>query len=323
MVQLLLPHVLSEEQKMVHLHRLTLNFLTYTTTASLICTSLFATIQVQAAMAPDAERRINVPRVEQKRARGNFRKINSADDRVLTTDSSSDEGLSEAAGEASPDTTSESAKTDTAPPTLEDPFAYSSSSSGNTGRYDHTKLGIDFHGGLTFAKLGGSGTDGRNISNTVGFELGAGYDYEFHPNFAVHPEFNFVQKGFSIVENGIESTINTYYIEIPVLFKAAKDVDSGKARINGVLGPAIAFNLGNSFEAKTSNGTPIRVNSVDTDMNSVDFGLLFGAGVEVPVETRYAISADLRYDLGLATMGHSSTGDLKNRALLLLVGFKF
>jgi opacity protein-like surface antigen len=193
-----------------------------------------------------------------------------------------------------------------------------------SNRFDHTTTGIDFHGGLSAATLGGSAVQSEDALKTnLGFEVGAGYDYELSSFFSARPEVNLIQKGYAVkFAEGIEGCLSMYYIEVPLLLKASSDM--GGFRPNLVAGPAVAVNVGNTAEIHTTdNSASISGSSSDTGFKKVDYGFQFGGGVEVAANSHNAITADFRYDLGLANINKSSGGDVKTRAMLFTMGFKF
>jgi hypothetical protein len=194
----------------------------------------------------------------------------------------------------------------------------------STSRYDHTHLGLDVHGGLSVANLSGPAvsSSGYSIDNNYGFTMGGGYDCELSSNFAVRPELNFVQKGFSVPVDNVRASLNMYYLEMPLLLKGSTDM--GSIRPNLVAGPAVGVNVGNSVTARSSDGNAsVKVDSVDTGLKKLDYGFQMGGGVEIPTDSQNAITADIRYDLGLANINGDSGGEIKNRAFLFTMGFKF
>lgn len=192
-------------------------------------------------------------------------------------------------------------------------------------RFDHTSTGIDIHGGLSLATLGGTAIKSEDsLKSNIGFEIGAGYDYELSSTFSARPEINLIQKGYGVsYGDGVDGSFNMYYIEVPLLMKASTDI--GNIRSNLVAGPSVAVNVGNTVEAHYQNSSySVSADSSDSGFKKLDYGLQFGGGVEVPTNNSNAIVADLRYDLGLANIyKYSADGQVKTRTLLFTMGFKF
>jgi hypothetical protein len=57
-----------------------------------------------------------------------------------------------------------------------------------------------------------------------------------------------------------------------------------------------------------------------TSTKSLDFGLVFGAGIDVGIG-KGAITGDFRFDLGLTDLQDGTGGSIKNRAFEILLGY--
>ena len=96
----------------------------------------------------------------------------------------------------------------------------------------------------------------------------------------------------------------------------------GETRFFVIAGPQLSFKL--SCKSK-STGVAEKdcqdASAPKSGPKSTDFGVVFGAGVSFG-----RLSASIRYDLGLANLSQfTDTGDptIKNKAILLLIGFSF
>jgi hypothetical protein len=58
------------------------------------------------------------------------------------------------------------------------------------------------------------------------------------------------------------------------------------------------------------------------NVKKVDYGIQFGTGIEFPVNHDNAITADIRYDLGLANIDKDPGATTKTRVFLFMMGFK-
>lgn len=153
------------------------------------------------------------------------------------------------------------------------------------GDFDHTKVGI-----------------------AGGFFVTAGLS----PRFAVQPEILFVQKGG---KNDVDDqSIRISYIEIPVLLKLRVPT-KGIVSPNLYAGGAVDIKAGCSVKSATTSDC----GTFGASIKSTDFGVVFGAGVDI---RRAVITA--RYVLGLSKFdSQPPTDDVKNSAFYLLAGWAF
>ncbi len=218
------------------------------------------------------------------------------------------------------------------------------------------KMGFGIKGGLNFSTLSGDFTPSTttlNKESVTGYNIGA-YGYlGFNPLLALEAEVNYTQLG--VKYSGIVSQIGTSttsitsnltynYIQIPILMRLQTGFSDFK--VWGNVGPYVGLSLGGnnkSLETKVIGGiagnitnlTPIDVplKSGD-DIQSVDFGVMAGAGIGYKVGPGY-ITFDARYVLGLnksfnsLTLGTTANSltvnydDLKNRSIVLNLGYLF
>ncbi|WP_410877791.1 porin family protein [Myroides sp. DW712] len=152
--------------------------------------------------------------------------------------------------------------------------------------------------GLNMSNL--SGAD--NTKSKTGFHVGALAEIFINEKFSVQPEVLYSSQGAK--GKGSDSAkFNLDYINVPIMAKYyVMDGLSVQA------GPQIGFN--------------VKAEAGDVDVkdliNTVDFGLNFGAGYELPM----GVFFDARYDLGL-TKVYKEGKSIKNGVFQLSVGYKF
>jgi hypothetical protein len=158
------------------------------------------------------------------------------------------------------------------------------------------------------------GADKGDFDQTkVGIAAGGFVTWGFTPRFAVQPEVLLVQKGG---KNDLdEESFRISYIEVPVLLKYRIPAEG-----NGKLfsphaygGGALAFKIGCTAKSLT---TTTDCEAVGDDIESTDFSLVFGAGVDIG-----RAMIDARYDLGLTKI--EKEVDVKNGTFYLLAGWTF
>ena len=168
-----------------------------------------------------------------------------------------------------------------------------------------------------------------------GFHVGATAEFPLSEMFSFEPGILLSTKGYKYSDSGSDSgydweeteTANLYYIDIPLLAKASYDL--GSVKIYGALGPYLGIGLSGKWEyeysfdgdTESESETVEWGNDSENDhLKRLDFGLTFGAGVEIS-----SFQIGLAYNLGLKNIS-AYTGDgfkVNNRVLGISVGYKF
>ena len=183
-------------------------------------------------------------------------------------------------------------------------------------------MAVGFRLGMNVARF--YGEDTGEAEGRVGLCLGGFSSYDFSKNFALQGEVLYTQKGDYDEEesNGVISSarVNLHYLEIPMLAKFI--LPRGSFTPSLYLGPAVAFEIGSSFEFKIGGLT---VEGDLTDVKDVDVGLALGTGLGFGSgPTKFIV--DLRYTAGLASIDDSgglNQLDWKNSVATLSLGMSF
>lgn len=174
--------------------------------------------------------------------------------------------------------------------------------------------------GISFATLRG------DWSTRTGFSVGGFFGHNFHEFFAVQPELQFVMKGARQEDVDFEQEIKVSYLEL--LVPATLTLPTGRdVQPRVYAGPAVALKLTCKAEVKSFRlvvAGDCDDPDVGRDAKSIDFGLVFGAGVDFGVGNG-AITADVRYNLGLTNSNDvpGEPEEVKNRVWQILVGYAF
>lgn len=178
-----------------------------------------------------------------------------------------------------------------------------------------TRFGIK--GGLNFstASFSQNGVTSTPDSKT-GFNLGVISEIPLATDFYLQPGLLFSTKGFKLSGNllGLDSdfSMSTNNIEIPI--NALYKLNAGSVKVLGFAGPYIGYAVSGkagSVDLKTSGD--------NKNINAFDFGLNFGAGVEI---SNFQITA--QYGLGLTNLAvQSSDGTMKNKVFGVSVAYLF
>lgn len=165
------------------------------------------------------------------------------------------------------------------------------------------KVGVNT--GLTVAKIKDKYYSDRN-SNLVGFQVGIPMEIKISKYFAIQPEINFVQKGFSLKNYGIAGIDKEFrrrtYLDIPILFKLIYPM-SEKHSANLYLGFSVGYALNNQQILKLSDGTKVKnklpfdnnVNDDNIAYRRYDLCIPFGFGYEYKINQQLAFFTDLRW----------------------------
>lgn len=186
-----------------------------------------------------------------------------------------------------------------------------------------TKFGVK--GGLNISTLVGD-TDGLDVKSLVGYNVGAFAAIKINEKFTVQPEVLYSTQGAKFQNAGADVNGTFYtgdidfklsYINIPVMFKYYAN-----EKINFELGPQIGFLTSAKTETKLDGFNQTVKQDAKDFFNSVDFGLVFGAGYDFTEH----FFVDARYNLGLANIAKTEDGDnskLKNSLFSINLGYKF
>lgn len=195
------------------------------------------------------------------------------------------------------------------------------------GRAQAPSFGL--RGGLNMTDFGGKRIVDSDFR--TGLTLGVFASVPLGAGLSVQPEVVYSQRGarsaaydyHDIPADGDAPPIGVYlgeksrhdYLEVPVLLKLDPSPAGDLVRPVFFAGPSLGFLLG----AREVHDT-----DYEEYLNSTDFGVVFGAGVEFG-----RLSFDARYDLGLTAIardydgsfGHVA-GDIENRAFTVTAGLR-
>lgn len=165
--------------------------------------------------------------------------------------------------------------------------------------------------------------DGADARTTFGF--GGFVQLPVAQNLSLQPEVLYLGKGFASEADGVDATFELTYVQVPLLLQYHFPVE-GSVSPRLFAGPAVAFEL--ACDVSGSDGsTNVSLScddfadfGFDLDTKSADFGLTFGAGVDIAAGSA-TVTLDGRYDMGLSEIVEfEGVSGLKNRAWEFFAG---
>ena len=182
-----------------------------------------------------------------------------------------------------------------------------------------TATARDYHlgaiGGMTLSNLPtdpGPLEEGESLRS---FTVGAWWRKPLLDRLAVQAEALYSVKGDSETTNGFTTSTRVSYLDLPVLARYGFRKNSP---LRPVLfaGPAVGLNL-SAKSTLEGNGTDVEVDVKD-QVNTLDFGLVAGAGVDFVLGGR-TYGLEMRYSKGLSNMaGEAANGEARNNVLGIL-----
>ncbi len=180
--------------------------------------------------------------------------------------------------------------------------------------FAQTKFGVK--AGVNFAK--GTGDDFEGSDGRTGLVAGGFAKFQLSEKLAFQPELLYSAqgvKGSEYVEDIDEIadyTMKFDYLNVPLMFKVYPTTG-----FSIQAGPQVGFLL--SAKAKVEAlGMDIEQDMKD-EVKSLDFGLNFGIGYELPM----GLGFDVRYNLGLSTVPDYDEADGKNSVIQLTASYAF
>jgi hypothetical protein len=171
-------------------------------------------------------------------------------------------------------------------------------------------------GGVAFSTLSFDPDSELSYDLRAGIVAGGFVAFPIGSRLTIQPEGLFVQKGARIDYLGAAATIELDYLEIPVLVKYR--IAGGPERsFHALAGPSIAFKVASSASASFGGSTIDR--STDEDVESLDYGVVAGAGIDAG---RFTI--DGRFTFGLANINkEDDEPKTHTRSIAVLAGVRF
>jgi hypothetical protein len=152
----------------------------------------------------------------------------------------------------------------------------------------------------------------------IGFHAGVISEIPIIGNLALQPGILYSVKGTKIDFLGVEGSISPGYIEIPV--NVAYSLGSDAIKFSLFAGPYVAYGINGKTKSGGVSEDIVFGTGEDDDMNPLDYGVNFGAGVNIS-----GLFVSAQYGLGLANLSTGTTGDeeIKNTVIGISLAYLF
>ncbi len=185
--------------------------------------------------------------------------------------------------------------------------------------------------GLNIATLYGS--DVEDAKMKIGAAFGGFVNYSINDNIAVQPELLFSMKGAKSefeeeilgVKFSMKETMKLSYLEIPILAKVSIPME-GKVKPVLLIGPSLGILLSakDKIEMEAAGVSASAEVDIKEIIKPIDFGLVFGGGVDVAELGPGNLTVDARYTLGLTSIDDSGLDlSMKNGVISVMAGYSF
>lgn len=170
-------------------------------------------------------------------------------------------------------------------------------------------------GGVNFATASSEEDPGIAFDYRIGLVAGGFFTWPIGSHLDLQPEALYSQQGATIDVLGVDSTIKTDYLVTPILVRY-KLRSTGRGLVL-FAGPSLGFKL--SAKAESEFGGLTAEDDISDDIESFDYGVVFGAGWEAG---RYSI--DGRYTWGLSNISaREDDPNTQHRVIAVLAGVRF
>lgn len=167
--------------------------------------------------------------------------------------------------------------------------------------------------------------EGGDLDTRTGIVVGGFVGIDLGPLFNLRPEVQYAQKGAEISEDGFTTKIKLVYVEVALPATITIPVPNAPIEPRLYAGPNVGLEISCDIEGEVDGFSgEASCEDAGLETKSVDFGVLIGAGVDIPAGPG-AVTLDGRYILGVTNINDSAdpdlSGDVKNRSWQFLAGY--
>jgi hypothetical protein len=185
--------------------------------------------------------------------------------------------------------------------------------------YSQSKISLGVEGGINIANT--IETPSSQFGSKMGFIIGTHADIGISPNFSVAPGVRFVTKGSKYSGADGVANFSANVIEIDGLVKAKFSLTEIKPYL--IAGPTLGFILSVNYEETPTGGTSTSYD-VSSNYETIDFGLLFGGGLDFKIAPKVDLFSQFAYSLGLSNIRKNNPAQtVKTTGIQITAGARF
>jgi len=180
-------------------------------------------------------------------------------------------------------------------------------------------INIGIRGGMNLgnATLSPDVTAPVSKGSRTGLVAGGILEFGVAPSFFIDAELLYVQGGLKLTVPGAEVTAKFDVISIPISAKYKFMIENSNVKPYIFGGGNVGFNTKAELEA---GGV---TQDLKDSTESIDFGVHFGAGIEVEASPGVNILLDARYGLGLKDIDKTAGSEIKSQNIMIMAGVSF
>lgn len=208
--------------------------------------------------------------------------------------------------------------------------ALAASTASAQGMMENMSFGVK--GGIDLAKAWGD--DVPDIAEwKLGAYVGAFMNYRINDMLVVQPEAFFAMKGWKFEEGEYTEKWKLNYVDLDVLARLTVPME-GMVKPTVFAGPYAGFKISADYEVELGDESEEgALEDAGINVKGVDFGFVFGGGVDFELGNGGMIVLDIRYQMGLINVieapeddeedGAGEEPNVKNNAIIFMVGYGF
>ncbi|MCP4685645.1 MAG: PorT family protein [bacterium] len=173
-------------------------------------------------------------------------------------------------------------------------------------------LSLGFHGGLSLSHFSGASA---GWGSAAGPALGIYATYGLNSIMAFQPEVLFVTKGAD--RTGSPEKITLEYCQFVGLFRINPPLSKWDSKTDFLPKILAGLAVGVKSSAKHEGRGTVDIPGA----KGTDVGAILGGGFDIPVDNKWRISFDVRFDFSFSS--YTDNGDKKNNSVVFLMGFAF
>lgn len=184
------------------------------------------------------------------------------------------------------------------------------------------KISVSLEGGVNFANVKFNPEQVIPRETRTGMIAGALADFCLIQNkLSAETGIEYVMKGYKVTSGQITGTIKLDYLEFPALLKLKFPMK--QVIPYAVAGPTFGVLL--TSKGVIDSGTSQSESDFKNETKSTDFGLFFGAGMDIRTSKKVNIFFQGGYSLGLSNFNNvpSSTLETKNYGVRVTGGIRY